>query len=460
MPRNDSTDQTPSLFASQLIPHLHRLLIDLVSFPYPTTESPPGVPRRASVALIIRIQPHSKHYPPKEWGSTQDSTLAATERLDTFFSQDWVKYGDPEILFIKRAQNKLDKWSGNIAFPGGRRDPDDADDCAAAIRETWEEVGIDLSSGAGNAIPAGNFEQIVITTQWGTKSSVLRGYNMFAVMLTSRRLLTFCPFIFLLTKSIPPMRLQSSEVASAHWVPVRALMNPKYFTYWTQDVAARGSREPGIIARLIAQMLTGPILLSATRLHPSESKFATEGRDYLGIPPPPQLQTSNQTIPLVFARSRLERIEDTGASLLLWGLTQGVVSDFLDMLPPFDTLKMWVYPTFSLPDVRFACWVMSYNYRKRYQRMIDSSSEDIAGKMPSSGPESHMLTLADGTKRYYGRMRVDVKGRRSFARAESMREYFNILQKGFIVAMLGRTTIISFLMFFLWKAYKARRLNL
>jgi 8-oxo-dGTP pyrophosphatase MutT (NUDIX family) len=161
------------MFASELIPHLHRLLADLTLHPYKTTESPPGVPRRASVALIIRIQPHYKHYP-RDWDPTNDSTLAESERLDAFFAQDWVKHGDPEILFIKRAQNKRDKWSGNIAFPGGRRDADDADDCAAAVRETWEEVGIDISRGAGNAIAAGALEQIVITTEWGTKSSVLR----------------------------------------------------------------------------------------------------------------------------------------------------------------------------------------------------------------------------------------------------------------------------------------------
>ena len=168
MPRPDQ-----SVFASELIPHLHRLLTDLTLYPYKTTESPPGVPRRASVALIIRIQPHHKHYP-GSWDSTNDSTLAESERLDAFFAQDWVKHGDPEILFIKRAQNKRDKWSGNIAFPGGRRDPGDVDDCAAAVRETWEEVGIDISHGAGNAIATGGLEQIVITTQWGTKSSVLR----------------------------------------------------------------------------------------------------------------------------------------------------------------------------------------------------------------------------------------------------------------------------------------------
>jgi hypothetical protein len=198
------------------------------------------------------------------------------------------------------------------------------------------------------------------------------------------------------------------------------------------------------------------MLLAATRLHPSESKFATESKEYLGISPPPERQSTNQTIPLLFARSRLQSIEDTGASLLLWGLTQGVVSDFLDMLPPFDTLKMWVYPTFAMPDVRLACWIFSYAYRRRYQRMVEAASEEFLKSIPDTGPETGMVTLEDGTKRYYGRLRLDVKGRRSFAKAESMRDYFNALRNGFVAAMVGRVTVMSFLIFYWWKVRRAR----
>src|SRR3989442_8572178 len=51
-----------------------------------------------------------------------------------------------EALFIRRAERADDPWSGQIALPGGRRGPHDADLAATAIRETNEETGVDLSS--------------------------------------------------------------------------------------------------------------------------------------------------------------------------------------------------------------------------------------------------------------------------------------------------------------------------
>lgn len=50
---------------------------------------------------------------------------------------------DLEILFIQRADDEHDPWSGHIAFPGGRQEKGERV-CQTAQRETAEEIGIDL----------------------------------------------------------------------------------------------------------------------------------------------------------------------------------------------------------------------------------------------------------------------------------------------------------------------------
>jgi len=50
-----------------------------------------------------------------------------------------------DLLFIRRAERAEDPWSGQIAFPGGRQHAGDRSTLETALRETKEELGIDLS---------------------------------------------------------------------------------------------------------------------------------------------------------------------------------------------------------------------------------------------------------------------------------------------------------------------------
>ena len=50
----------------------------------------------------------------------------------------------PRVLLMKRAERAGDPWSGHISLPGGGYHPTDRDLLATAIRETHEELGVDL----------------------------------------------------------------------------------------------------------------------------------------------------------------------------------------------------------------------------------------------------------------------------------------------------------------------------
>lgn len=53
---------------------------------------------------------------------------------------------DMNILFVKRVETLQDPWSGQMALPGGKRDIADKTLKDTVVRETAEEVGIDLST--------------------------------------------------------------------------------------------------------------------------------------------------------------------------------------------------------------------------------------------------------------------------------------------------------------------------
>jgi 8-oxo-dGTP pyrophosphatase MutT (NUDIX family) len=51
-----------------------------------------------------------------------------------------------QLLYILRAANPRDRWSKQVGFPGGRQQRSDVSDWATAVRETREEIGLDLTT--------------------------------------------------------------------------------------------------------------------------------------------------------------------------------------------------------------------------------------------------------------------------------------------------------------------------
>lgn len=110
-----------------------------------------------------------------------------------------------ELLFIQRADHPGDPWSGQMGFPGGRQEARDPSLAATAIRETAEEIGVDLDR-SGERM--GQLDELRAVARFQPLSLVIS------------------PFVFRLAGEAS-FRL-NQEVREIHWLPLDGLLGPAW----------------------------------------------------------------------------------------------------------------------------------------------------------------------------------------------------------------------------------------
>ena len=157
---------------------------------------PPMADQTPEPLDLLQIRTRIEAHRPALATPTSEPTMLAAVAL--VFHQP--RGGEPELLFIERARKEGDPWSGQMAFPGGRRDPVDPDIAATAARETLEEVGLEVGS------PFGRLDDFS-----GTRNPRVAP-------------LVVSPFLY---EAIERPRLRPNvEVQSTVWIPVPWILHP------------------------------------------------------------------------------------------------------------------------------------------------------------------------------------------------------------------------------------------
>ena len=118
---------------------------------------------------------------------------------------------DLALCVIRRAERAGDRWSGQMALPGGRGSAEDAHPRATAERETLEEVGLALTDahwiGALSDVPLRR-----------------RGLQVAGIL---------SPYVYHVGETRPPLHPSHDEVAGAWWFALTWLWDPANWTEYT-----------------------------------------------------------------------------------------------------------------------------------------------------------------------------------------------------------------------------------
>ncbi|MBI4516639.1 MAG: CoA pyrophosphatase [Deltaproteobacteria bacterium] len=130
-----------------------------------------------------------------------------------------------EVLLIQRSERPHDPWSGHMAFPGGRHDPEDADLIRTATRETHEEVGIDLTR-TGHLI--GHLDDLQAIAHSRPLGLIIR------------------PYVYALASEVEPAPDQR-EVRATVWMPLAHLTRAEAAGTYTYGDGGSGQQFPAFV---------------------------------------------------------------------------------------------------------------------------------------------------------------------------------------------------------------------
>ncbi|RDX56236.1 hypothetical protein OH76DRAFT_1452295 [Lentinus brumalis] len=371
---------------STIVPLLSRALHRIRSTPPRIIASPATQPRRAAVAIILRVSPPPNYVFPKPSADPSSPANTPAPSLTEFFQLDWVNApgARPEILFLRRDKPEVGTDGGrmsgtgpntreaHVAFPGGKTEDGDEGGLYTAMRQTWEEIGLDLAE--ASYTPIGQLDDREITTSLG-----------------KRLLMILSPFVFLqLTPKTTPV--DPSPGTSLHWVPLSALLprpvgdGPRWSSV-SVDASSRLAPRHSTILRLLVRLLVGSMKFPAILIPSSPMSVTADTPDEKTLDVKrAQLETAGSAPPSM-KRQRSRYAPDE--TLKLWGLSLGMTLDLLvhmaspearlggagaSMLPPDAEAELLrvpvlapslasVFPRFGYPDVNFWIWVFGKRYR-------------------------------------------------------------------------------------------------